>query len=84
MWIVLRNDIFTACNFLRPETDDRTCYRVEGCLVPRTRLELFRRCWYGFRGRRAGLLKTVGYEKASYGHSADRKRDIKAGFGRED
>jgi len=77
-------DIFTACNFPRPETDDRTCYRVKGYLDPRARLELFRRCWCGFRGSRYGLLKTVGYENAGYGYSADRKGDIEAGFGRED
>src|SRR5260221_14714313 len=80
-WIVLRNDTFTACDFLRPETDDRTCYRVEGYLAPRTRSELFMRCWCGFRGRRYSLLKTVGYENASYGHSADRKRYIETDFG---
>lgn len=71
-------------NSLRLETDNRTCHQVEGYLAPRSQLELFRRCWCGFRGRRHGLLKMVGYENASYGHSADRKRDIEAGFGRED
>jgi hypothetical protein len=84
MWIILRNDTFTACDFLRPETDDSTCYRVEGYLTPRARLELFRRCWFRFRGRRHGLFKAVGYKNASYGHNADRKRYIEAGFGRED
>lgn len=78
------NDAFTACDFLRAETDDRTCYRVEGNLAPRTRSELFRGCWCGFRRRSHSLLKTVGYENASYGHSAHRKRYIEAGFGRED
>jgi hypothetical protein len=35
MWIATRNDTFTPCDVLRPETDDdRTCYRVEGYLVP--------------------------------------------------
>ena len=28
-------------------------------------------------------LKAVGYEDAGYGNSAHRKRDLKAGFGRE-
>ena len=48
------------------------------------RFELFRRIWCGFLGRRHGILKTVGYENASYGHSAERKGNVEAGFRRED
>jgi hypothetical protein len=44
---------------------------------------MLRRVWCGFRGS-IGSLKTVGYENASYGHSAERKRKVETGFGRED
>jgi len=77
-------DIFSACCLLCPEMDDRTCYRDTGSMALQPRFELFRRIWCGFLGRRHGILKTVGYENASYGHSAERKGNIEAGFRRED
>jgi hypothetical protein len=63
---------------------DRTCFRVAVVSAPKTRSELLRRVWRGFRRRRDGFLKTVGYENAGYGHSAEGKRNIETGFGRED
>jgi len=63
---------------------DRTCFRCAVVSAPKTRSKLLRRVWCGFLGRRYGLLKTVGYEDASYGHSAERKRNIETDFGRKD
>lgn len=63
---------------------DGTCFRVAVLSAPKTRSELLGRVWCGLGGGRYGLLKTVGCENASYGDSAERKRDIETGFGGED